>query len=433
MIALCRDCSREVALVAGELRCPVCGSPRVVRHAELGQLTIAHIDCDAFYAAIEKRDDPSLVERPVIVGGSHRGVVLACCYVARRYGVHSAMPMFKALRACPNAVVLPARMDKYRAVGRQVRALMLETTPLVEPLSIDEAFLDLSGTEALHRGSPAQTLAGLAQRIERETGITVSIGLSYNKFLAKIASNLDKPRGFAVIGRDEALDFLKDKPIRLLWGVGESLQGRLNRDGISTIGQLRALSEAELVARYGAVGRRLARFARGEGDRVVTPNTAAKSISAETTFETDISDMDELRRELWSQCERVARRLKQGGIGAQAVMLKLKTADFKVLTRSRRLHVATQLAEVLYEGALPLLVRAAVGERFRLIGVGATGLTTADGSDPPGLFDGGLDRPAVVERTVDQIRARFGDKALVKGRSMRAKRPPRPGHGGGSR
>src|SRR5258707_490217 len=217
MSALCRDCGALAASPADAGRCGACGSPRIVAHAELDALSIAHIDCDAFYATVEKRDRPELAEQPVIVGGRQRGVVLACCYVARLYGVRSAMPMFKALAACPHAVVIRPDMAKYREVGRAVRAEMRRLTPLVEPLSIDEAFLDLSGTESVHGAAPAQLLAALARRVAASLGVTVSIGLSYNKFLAKLASDLDKPRGFAVIGRKEAAEFLADKPVGWLW------------------------------------------------------------------------------------------------------------------------------------------------------------------------------------------------------------------------
>ena len=197
--ALCRDCLAESGPAAK--RCLACGSPRLLAHPERDLLSIAHVDCDAFYAAVEKRDDPSLADKPVIIGGRKRGVVSTACYVARTYGVRSAMPMFKALKACPHAVVIKPNMQKYVAAGRAVQKLMLELTPLVEPVSIDEAFLDLSGTERLHHGSPARTLARLAKRIEDELGITVSIGLAPNKFLAKVASDLAKPRGFSIIGR----------------------------------------------------------------------------------------------------------------------------------------------------------------------------------------------------------------------------------------
>src|SRR6202035_5705146 len=280
MSGLCRDCGALAPKPAVSGRCAGCGSPRLVVHDELATLSIAHIDCDAFYATVEKRDRPDLAEQPVIVGGGQRGVVLACCYVARLYGVRSAMPMFKALAACPHAVVIRPDMAKYREVGRAVRAEMRRLTPLVEPLSIDEAFLDLTGTEPANGMAPAQALVALVRRIEANLGVTVSIGLSYNKFLAKIASDLDKPRGFAVIGRGDALDFLAPRSVALIWGVGAALQQRLARDGITTIAELRQRPERDLVAHYGAIGRRLARFARGEDDRAVDPDTPVKSILA---------------------------------------------------------------------------------------------------------------------------------------------------------
>ena len=293
METLCRDCGHRPLVPAGT--CPACGSVRLLSHAELHDLTIAHLDCDAFYAAIEKRDRPELRDRPVIVGGRHRGVVAACCYIARTYGVRSAMPMFKALRACPEAEVIKPDMKKYTAVGREVRAMMQACTPLVEPLSIDEAFMDLSGTQSLHRASAAETLAALARRVEEALSITVSIGLSYNKFLAKIASDLDKPRGFAVIGRAEACAFLADKPVGLLWGVGAAMQRRLAQDGITLIGELARLDERTLVARYGKIGKRLSMCARGEDDRPVDPERETKSISSEITLDEDLSDPEKLR------------------------------------------------------------------------------------------------------------------------------------------
>ncbi len=421
--ALCRDCARPVPEPAGVLagRCPACGSPRLLRHPELNALSIAHIDCDAFYASVEKRDDPRLRDRPVIVGGGRRGVVAAACYVARIYGVRSAMPMFKALKACPEAVVIPPDMRKYRAAGQEVRRLMLETTPLVEPLSIDEAFLDLSGTERLHHGSPARTLALLAARIERELGITVSIGLSYNKFLAKVASDLDKPRGFSVIGRVEAPSFLAVQPVGLIWGVGKVLQKRLAGDGITQIGQLAAMEEAALVARYGAIGVRLAHFARGEDMRAVEPLSAAKSVSAETTFETDIAGLEALRGELWPLCEKVAARLKRAGLAGGTITLKLKTGEFRLLTRSRQLPAPTQLAESLFRAALPLLEGEARGLRYRLIGIGAGGIVAAGDGDQPDLLDPQAGRRAQVERAIDAVRTRHGEDAIVKGRGFAPK------------
>ena len=386
MTALCRDCATLADALPAGGRCERCGSPRLIAHDELHALSLAHIDCDAFYASVEKRDHPELLDRPVIVGGGTRGVVLACCYVARLSGIRSAMPMFKALKACPDAVVIRPDMAKYRTVGRAVRALMEATTPLVQPLSIDEAFLDLSGTEATHGGPPARTLALLARRIEREIGVTVSIGLSYNKFLAKIASDLDKPRGFAVLGRGEALDFLAPRSVGLIWGVGAALQQKLARDGITTIAELRQRNERELTARYGVIGRRLARFARGEDDRAVDPDAPMKSISVETTFARDIAHVDVLAAELEPLCQSLAQRLARAGRAAAAITLKLKTSDFRVLSRSRRLADPTQRADTLYRTALPLLRAAADGTHFRLIGIGADRLAEAALADPPGLF-----------------------------------------------
>ena len=344
--AFCRDCLTPASATA--TRCGTCGSPRLIRHPELNQLAIAHLDCDAFYAAIEKRDDPSLADKPVIVGGRKRGVVTTACYIARIRGVHSAMPMYQALKACPDAVVIGPNFEKYVAVGREVRTLMQELTPLVEPLSIDEAFMDLSGTERLHRAPPALALAKLQKRIEDEIGITVSIGLSFNKFLAKVASDLKKPRGFSVIGEAEAVTFLADKPVGLIWGVGKTMQARLAADGIRTIGALQRMDEAELGRRYGSMGLRLWRLSRARDTRSVEPHGEAKSVSAETTFNTDIADLHELTSILRALSERVSRRLKRSGIAGLTVTLKLKTADFKIRTRSRQLADPTQLADRIF-------------------------------------------------------------------------------------
>jgi len=384
--SLCRECGRLAAEPPAERRCIECGSPRLVEHPELSELTLAHIDCDAFYATVEKRDHPELLDRPVIVGGGHRGVVLACCYVARLHGIRSAMPMFKALEACPDAVVIRPDMAKYRAVGLQVRSLMESVTPQVQPLSIDEAFLDLAGTERLHGGPAARTLALLAGRVEREAGVTVSIGLSYNKFLAKLASDLDKPRGFAVVGRGEALAFLAPRPVGLLWGVGATLQRRLARDAITTIGDLRERTERELVARYGAIGRRLYRFSRGEDERAVTTDAPTKSVSVETTFDRDLAAPEALAEELEPLARQLAKRLNENALATAGITLKLKTSRFKIITRSRALANPTQRAEVLYRAALSLLREAADGTSYRLIGIGGDRLVDAERADPPDLF-----------------------------------------------
>ena len=417
MKSLCRDCGALADAAAGAGRCTACSSPRVVTHSELDTLSIAHIDCDAFYATVEKRDRPELSEQPVIVGGRQRGVVLACCYVARLYGVRSAMPMFKALAACPHAVVIRPDMAKYREVGRAVRAEMRRLTPLVEPLSIDEAFLDLTGTAPANGMAPAQALVALVRRIEANLGVTASIGLSYNKFLAKIASDLDKPRGFAVIGRGDAPGFLADKPVGLLWGVGAAMQRRLAADGIALIGQLRALDDRELARRYGKMGARLARLARGEDVRQVEATSRTKSISAETTFAQDESDEEALARRLWPLCEEVSARLKASGLAAGTVTLKLKTSDFRIRTRSRKLADPTQLADTLFRTARHLLAVEADGAtRFRLIGVGADALVSADDADLPTLFDQEDGKPRRLEQAVDEIRSRLGADAVKLGR-----------------
>lgn len=428
MSVLCRDCGALAAPAAPGGRCDDCGSPRLVSHHELGDLSIAHIDCDAFYATVEKRERPELADRPVIIGGGARGVVLACCYVARLYGVRSAMPMFKALAACPDAVVIPPDMAKYREVGREVRAEMHRLTPLVEPLSIDEAFVDLRGTKTLHDACPAQLLAGLAKRIETRLGITVSIGLSDNKFLAKLASDLDKPRGFAVLSRGEAAAFLADKPVGLLWGVGAALQRRLARDGITLIGQLAALGDRELGVRYGRIGARLGGLARGEDGRAVLAHTPARSISAETTLAQDEADAAMLARVLWPLCERVSARLKQASLAASTITLKLKTADFRLRTRSRRLTDPTQLADTLFHTASGLLALEADGvTRYRLIGVGADTLSDSRGADPPSLFERELDRPRRLEHAIDGICSRLGDGFVGFGRTLAPASSLRPG------
>jgi DNA polymerase-4 len=419
MKALCRDCGALTDAAADAGRCAACGSPRLVTHAELDTLSIAHIDCDAFYATVEKRDRPELSDQPVIVGGRQRGVVLACCYVARLYGVRSAMPMFKALAACPHAVVIRPDMAKYREVGRAVRTEMRRLTPLVEPLSIDEAFLDLTGTAPANGMTPAQALVALVRRIEANLGVTASIGLSYNKFLAKIASDLDKPRGFAVIGRGDAPGFLADKPVGLLWGVGAAMQRRLAADGIAVIGQLRALDERESARRYGKMGARLAQLARGEDARHVEAESRTKSISAETTFAQDESDEETLARRLWPLCEEVSARLKASGLAAGTVTLKLKTSDFRICTRSRKLADPSQLADTLFRTARHLLAVEADGvTRFRLIGVGADALVGADDADLPTLFDREDGKPRRLEQAVDDIRSRLGNDAVKLGRMI---------------
>ena len=410
MSAFCRDCLADAFAQAA--RCAACGSPRLARHAELARLSIAHIDCDAFYATVEKRDDPSLAAEPVIVGGGRRGVVAAACYVARTYGVRSAMPMFEALRVCPQARVVRPNMEKYARVGREVRAMMLALTPLVEPLSIDEAFLDLTGTGRLHGFAPAKVLARFALAVEKKLSITVSIGLSCNKFLAKIASDLDKPRGFAVLGASEAPGFLAPKPVSFIFGVGKASAARLTRDGFARIADLQNVSEVEMMRRYGEEGRRLARLSRGIDARKVSADRETKSVSSETTFDRDIADFRALERILWAQTDEVSARLKEKALAGATVTLKLKTADFRIRTRAQSFASPTQLAGKIFAAARPLLEREADGTKFRLLGVGLSALTTADHADPADFVD---NRAAEAEHAVDRVRARFGDDALIRG------------------
>ncbi|WP_455372663.1 DNA polymerase IV [Limibacillus halophilus] len=422
---LCRDCGSLFAEPPPGGRCPSCRGHRLVAHEELSSLSIAHIDCDAFYASVEKRDNPELADKPVIVGGGRRGVVSAACYVARIYGVRSAMPMFKALKACPDAVVIKPNMAKYAAVGREIRELMLSLTPLVEPISIDEAFLDLTGTEKLHGGPPARSLALLVKRIEREQGVSASIGLSHNKFLAKVASDLDKPRGFALIGKAETLNFLADKPVSIIWGVGKALQRALEREGITLVRHLLPYEETELMARYGSMGQRLYRFSRGLDERKINPESETKSISSETTFNEDITEFEALRKTLWPLCEKVARRLKDKGFAGRGVTLKLKTADFRIITRSRHLDGPTRLAEVLYREGADLLKRECDGRRFRLIGIGAQDLTSIEEADQPSLLEPERARMTKLADAMDSLRDKLGGDAVVRGRSFKPEKPGR--------
>jgi DNA polymerase-4 len=413
MPGFCRDCLSDQP--SPRQRCRACGSPRLVYHPELYDLTLAHIDCDAFYASVEKRDNPELADKPVIIGGGKRGVVSTACYIARIHGVRSAMPMFKALEACPQAVVIHPDMEKYGRVGREVRALMQELTPLVQPLSIDEAFLELAGTQLLHQDRPARILAKFAKRVENEIGITVSVGLSYCKFLAKVASDLNKPRGFSVIGAQEAVAFLAPRPVTNIWGVGKAFAATLEGDGIRTIGQLQTMDEASLMRRYGVMGQRLFRLARGIDDRDVHPNEAAKSVSAETTFFEDMSKAEDLVPILRNLSEKVSRRLKKSGVAGQTVVLKLKTADFKGRTRNRRLEDPTQLADKIFRMGLRLLEAEADGTKFRLIGIGVSDLSDPGRADPPDLVDEQAGKRAAAEAAMDKLRAKFGNASVETG------------------
>lgn len=416
----CRDC---LAGQATEVRrCGKCGSPRLVYHSELYDLPIAHIDCDAFYASVEKRDNPELADKPLIIGGGKRGVVSTACYIARIHGVRSAMPMFKALEACPQAVVIKPDMEKYVRVGRQIRAMMQDLTPLVQPISIDEAFLDLSGTERLHHDPPARVLANFARRVEKEIGITVSVGLSYCKFLAKVASDLQKPRGFSVIGEKEAVSFLATRPVTTIWGVGKAFAATLEADGIRMIAQLQQLEEGDLMRRYGTMGQRLYRLSRGIDDRDVHLNDPAKSVSSETTFFNDISRYEDLVPILRSLSEKVAWRLKKNEVAGQTLVLKMKTSDFKTRTRNKRLENPTQLADRIFRTGITMLEKETDGTKFRLIGIGVSDLCAPALADPPDLVDAGAGRRAAAEAAMDKLRDKFGKKAVETGYTFGTKK-----------
>ncbi|WP_292507467.1 DNA polymerase IV [Methylobacterium sp.] len=419
MNAVCRDCSAGQAI--GLPRCLACGSPRLLSHPERDSLAIAHVDCDAFYAAIEKRDDPTLIDRPLIIGGGRRGVVATACYLARVSGVHSAMPMFAALKACPDAVVLRPDMAKYARVGREVRQMMRDLTPMVEPLSIDEAFLDLSGTARLHGTSPALTLVRFARRVEAEIGITVSVGLSGAKFLAKIASDLDKPRGFSILGPGEAQAFLAGRKVGILPGVGPASQARLAKLGVAKVGDLIRVDPDRLHAAIGRDAGRLLALARGMDSRAVRPERETKGVSAETTLHVDLSAFADLRPILWRQCERVSQRLKRAELAATSVTLKLKDSEFRIRSRSRAGLSPTQLAARLYPVAEALLREACDGTSYRLIGIGTGDLRPAAEADRGDLLEGDLTLIGQREAALDRLRAKFGDAAVQRGLSFTAK------------
>lgn len=417
MPSLCRDC---LWTFDGGARCPSCRSPRVVAHPELFELSIAHMDCDAFYASVEKRDNPDLRDVPVIVGGGRRGVVSTACYVARIRGVRSAMPMFKALALCPDAVVIKPRFPAYVEASRAIRDMMDALTPVVEPLSLDEAFLDLTGTERLHGAAPAVVLAGLVRRMRTELGLTGSIGLSHNKFLAKVASDLDKPSGFSVIGRAETEDFLRDQPVTLIWGVGHATRAALERVGVRTFADLRRWDRKELAKRFGATGDRLWHLARGIDHRRVSSRIPVKSISNETTFDEDTANPDILDGHLWRMAEKVADRAKARALAGRIVTLKLKRADFTLLTRRHALRQPTQLADTIYREARALFENSNPVGPFRLLGVGISDLVPEAQADVAAdLLDSGAAARARAERATDTIRARFGHESIRKGRALR--------------
>ena len=378
------------------------------------------MDCDAFYASVEKRDNPALADKPVIIGGGRRGVVSTACYVARIRGVRSAMPMFKALKLCPEAVIIKPRMSAYVAASRAIRAMIEELTPAIEPLSLDEAFLDLTGTEKLHGVPPAVILAGLVKRMQDELGLTGSIGLSHNKFLAKVASDLNKPRGFSVIGKADTTSFLQDKPVGMIWGVGQTTRASLEKAGILSFTDLLRWEKTDLTARFGSIGERLWHLARGQDKRRISAHTPVKSISNETTFFEDTTDPNILDGHLWRMAEKVADRAKAKHLAGTVIVLKLKRKDHSLITRRKSLRDATQLADKIYRTARSLFDQVEHKGPFRLIGTGLSHLCSEENAElSEDLLDPKAAQRGQAERATDQIRARFGAEAILKGRALR--------------
>jgi DNA polymerase-4 len=381
---------------------------------------ILHVDMDAFYASVEQRDRPELRGRPVIVGGiGSRGVVSAASYEARRYGVHSAMPIGSARRLCPGGVFLPVRGKHYAAIGRQIRQIFLTFTPLVEPLSLDEAFLDVRGCEGLF--GPAPRIARtIKDRVKAETGLTASVGVAPNKFLAKLSGDLGKPDGLVVLLPKQVTAFLAPLPVSRLWGVGARGEQRLHALGIRTVGALAERSERILVDQFGEVGRHLWQLAHGRDDRPVVPDRQAKSISTETTFAYDIADRPLLRDCLLELVDEMASRLRQAGVRARAITLKLRSSDFRTRTRARGLAEATDATEVLWRAAAELFEVSLPDEMLplRLLGVGA-GRLTRDTAVQGDLFDDGRrERQAALDKAVDAIRGQFGPSAIHRGHRL---------------
>ena len=414
--SICRECLSTFD--SKVLYCANCESLNLISHKEIEKLDIAHVDCDAFYASIEKRDNPKLKNSAVIIGGGKRGVVATACYLARIKGVRSAMPMYKALKLCPSAIIIKPNMSKYRDASRKIQNLMNQLTPLTEPISLDEAFLDLSGTKKLHKKIPAVLLAELSKKINQEVGISVSIGLSYNKFLAKICSDLDKPKGFSLLGRGDSKKFLSSQPVEILWGVGKILKRKLNDDGIKTISQIEELGIKEVINRYGSIGSHIYSLSQGKDLRRVVPQRQIKSISHETTFENDISDKEVLEKKLWSLCEKVSKRSKEKGLGGQTITLKLKTKEFKLISRSCTIDEPTQIGELIFQHSKTLLDREDNNIKYRLIGVGISNLKDSELCDLYDLINVSKTKNAKIEYAIDDIRNKFGEDLIKKGRSI---------------
>ncbi len=378
---------------------------------------ILHLDMDAFFASVEQRDHPELRGKCVIVGGSsQRGVVTTASYEARRFGVRSAMPMFEARRCCPHGIIVPGRMERYKEISGKVMARLRTFTPLVEKVSIDEAYLDISGCERLH-GSPAEMGAAIKQAVRNEVKLTCSVGIAPIRFLAKIASDLQKPDGLTIIPPPEVMAFIDRLPIRKVPGVGPKAFQKLQTMGIDTLGQVRRYSPEALDRQMGKFGGRLLALAHGEDDTPVSPFSQAKSFSAETTLARDLSDRDRLLRYLLHHAEDIGRQLRRHGVKARTVTLKLKYDDFRQITRSTTLPETFQSSEILYAQTRRLLEPKLLKQKIRLIGVGASNLVPSRTPTQLDLFES---HPILnsdwerVDRTVDAINVKFGRDTVNK-------------------
>jgi DNA polymerase-4 len=379
---------------------------------------ILHVDMDAFYASVEQRDRPELRGKPVIVGGSaeSRGVVCAASYEARKFGVHSAMPTSRAHRLCPHGIFLPIRMGHYAQISRQIREILLSFTPLVEPLSLDEAYLDVHGSEPLFGPAP-EIAKNIKERIHMELNLVASIGVAPNKFLAKLASDISKPDGLLFIEADQANTFLAPLPVTRIWGVGAKGEKRLHQLGIRTIGELAAMPERFLVEQLGEAGQWMWQLANGHDDRAVVPDREAKSISTETTFARDIRDPLILRGCLLELVDQLGQRIRHNGVRTRTVELKVRSSDFRTHTRSQTLPEATDVTDTLWKAAVALLEQRVPKNLYpvRLLGVGATALVREPATSAT-LFEDHWDtKQHHLDRTVDAIRAQFGPKGIRRG------------------
>ncbi len=409
--SLCRDCLTDFA--SKIKRCDYCRSPRIVYHKELESLSVVHIDCDSFYAAVEKKDNPNLSNVPVIVGRSKRGVVSTCCYIARKYGVQSAMPIFKAQKLCPEAVFITPRHDRYREVSRDLRSYLEKLTPKIEFVSIDEGYLDLTGTKRLHGVYPAKLIAKTVQNIENKFGITVSIGLSYNKMLAKIASTKSKPRGFSIVGKGDTTEFLNKLDVKEINGVGKKLSEKLNRAGIFSLGDLFTKNKEDLVLRYGDTLKLLFNLIESRESASINTENERKSISTEQTFVRSLKRKSEIKKFLWSASVKVSDIAKTQNVASKSVHIKLKKEDFKSLTRSLTLNSNTNLASEIYNAGLMLLEKEISHAPFRLIGIGIGKLEECNGTIVSNdLF---TKKEKNLEDATDKIRKKYGSGSIFPG------------------